>query len=305
MSKCHGGAIMCTEPDMPPLPPPCEPPQVTRLSDTEWLDVLLDPATDVELGLASTHPITARRITNRRTPANRYTTNYLFFSPDAQILVQSPDRVRAVAPGTVVWFPPGVPYALYLHGDARGQTLYRFRFSVARGGALVSLWGREELVAGRGWYPQLVHRAMRELGMPDRYSPVAARSLLVELSTAVLRARRSTTEQGPRLTAGQLRELHAYLVRHIAHRLSPSDLATRAGLSPAYFTKVFVKTVGVSPRRWIMEQRIRHGAQLLLDTTARISEIAYWLGYDEPRLFTRQFTAVMGRSPRVYRGSRC
>lgn len=292
---------MYTESYMRHLPVPRHTPTVDRMSPEPWLQAFRDSAVDVRLGLAATHRIISRMVTRPRTAANTYTTNYLFYSPDADLRVQTTDGVSAAATGSVLWFPPGVPYSLYLHEEPTDQTLYRLRFTVVRRGRHLSPWQHHLCVPGCDWFPELAGRVMRELSMPDQYAGETHRALVTDLSVSLLRTMEDVRSRTGALPPGLLRRLHAYVQGRMSSRPSPADLAAVAGLSPAYFTKVFVKATGMAPRRWLVEQRVRHGACLLMDTPARVSEIAGWLGYDEPRLFTRQFTDVFGVGPRAYR----
>ncbi|MFA7345681.1 MAG: AraC family transcriptional regulator [Terrimicrobiaceae bacterium] len=83
--------------------------------------------------------------------------------------------------------------------------------------------------------------------------------------------------------------------------MSPGDLARLAGLSTDYFTRQFKHSFGVSPREWMVRQRLRQAAGLLAETDERISEIALRLGYPDVFLFSRQFKAGFGSSPQHWR----
>lgn len=292
---------MCTETDMGILPESLTAPSVSLVTGQRWLDVLCQPAVDVALGMVGVHPISSNRITRPRTPDDPYATHYLFSSPDAPVLLQTLHGVRVLSPGSLLWCPPGVPYSLYFKGKPKGQTLFRLRFTVLRKAVHLTPWSKEEVFPGCSWYPEFHRRFLQEFRVPAAHGNSLQRALLTELSVALLRVREETDETAGPITAAVLQQLHHYLLDHIADRPGPQDLAAVAGLSPGYFTKVFTRTQGLSPRRWILEQRIRHGAQLLAESAARVSEVAYWLGYDQPRLFTRQFRDVLGVTPTEYR----
>jgi AraC-like DNA-binding protein len=50
-----------------------------------------------------------------------------------------------------------------------------------------------------------------------------------------------------------------------------------------------------------MERRIRRAAALLVEDERPIGDVASALGYADLFLFSRQFSAVMGVAPRVWR----
>ena len=292
---------MYTESYIRELPAPSTGSDARRCTEAEWLRLIRSSDAAVAMGLASRHPLTSRQVTRARTSSNRYETNYLFYSPDAELLVQVPGGVSSVVPGSLVWFPPGTPYSLYASGDLAGKRLYRFRFTVAENGMQASPWNKEEVFPGLTWYPDFLDRVIREMAMPDCHTDEQNRALLLQFTVRLFRMRREASGEGAALSVGRLRDLHAYVMDHIGKRPAPSELAAVAGLSPAYFTRVFVKAMGMAPRRWILEQRIRYSTHLLLESSANVSEIAYSLGYDEPRLYTRQFASVYNMSPTEYR----
>jgi AraC-like DNA-binding protein len=95
----------------------------------------------------------------------------------------------------------------------------------------------------------------------------------------------------------------SYAEQHIAHRPTAPDLASTLDLTTYYFTRVFRRTFGRSPRAWLMRERMRRAADELVETSRSIKSVAYSLGYADLYLFSRQFRAAMGKSPRSYRRS--
>lgn len=80
-------------------------------------------------------------------------------------------------------------------------------------------------------------------------------------------------------------------------RLSLREAADLAGLSPAYFSRLFRSNTGLSFREFLMETRLARAYHLLAETTMTVSEIARALGYADEFLFSRQFRRRYGQSP--------
>lgn len=57
----------------------------------------------------------------------------------------------------------------------------------------------------------------------------------------------------------------------------------------------------LAPGEFIRSIRLKHACQMLLSTTNPISEIAYVLGFDDPKYFSRSFKAELKMSPTEYR----
>ena len=102
------------------------------------------------------------------------------------------------------------------------------------------------------------------------------------------------------LCSGQCAAVEQYAREH-GHRISPAELAATARLSLDYFRRAFVHTYGVTPATWLVRGRIFQSATMLLESNLTIREIADRNGYTDAFQFTRQFKAVMGVSPSVYR----
>ena len=83
-------------------------------------------------------------------------------------------------------------------------------------------------------------------------------------------------------------------------RPTPRDLAVELHLSADYFSRAFRRTFSVSPRRWLLNERIRLAAMLLAKPGLSVSEVAYQFGYRDVYLFSRQFKQVFGLSPRFF-----
>jgi AraC-like DNA-binding protein len=78
-------------------------------------------------------------------------------------------------------------------------------------------------------------------------------------------------------------------------------LAERHELSPTHFRRLWQRSVGVPPHRFLIEERLRHACRALVQTDAPIAEIAESHGFVDPLYFSRRFRAFSGESPSTYR----
>jgi len=148
---------------------------------------------------------------------------------------------------------------------------------------------------------ETVNSLLAELTQQFRWKPESIRSRLIQLSILFFR---NTKPLGKRraLTAQQQNAISRLLENTRPDRwLRPHDLAKAAGLSPDYFSRVFHYTHDVSPRQWLLRQRLSYAVVLLQETPLRVGEIAERLGYANIHLFSRQFSACFGRSPTHFR----
>lgn len=83
--------------------------------------------------------------------------------------------------------------------------------------------------------------------------------------------------------------------------MSLNDMAEMANFSPCYFNQVFRSIVGIPPSRYLTALRIDAAKRLLIDTTLRVIDICYEVGYNSLGTFSSRFTELVGISPQGFR----
>ncbi|MCC7518969.1 MAG: helix-turn-helix domain-containing protein [Verrucomicrobiae bacterium] len=82
-------------------------------------------------------------------------------------------------------------------------------------------------------------------------------------------------------------------------------LAAASHVSVDHFSREFRRLLGQTPRRYLLEARLRAAAAALLGEPARpIKEIAETSGYATVHAFSAAFKNALGRSPAAYRRAR-
>lgn len=78
-------------------------------------------------------------------------------------------------------------------------------------------------------------------------------------------------------------------------------MVSRSGLPPRTFTRRFRAATGYTPIEYVQTLRIEEAKQLLETGTARVDEIAFEVGYEDPNSFRRLFKRAVGITPARYR----
>lgn len=81
-------------------------------------------------------------------------------------------------------------------------------------------------------------------------------------------------------------------------------IARKCSLSRTHLTNRFQELTGFSPIQFVIRQRIKKAAELLLETSLSIKEISDACGYSDIFYFTRQFKSVERTTPGRYRSVR-
>jgi AraC-like DNA-binding protein len=91
------------------------------------------------------------------------------------------------------------------------------------------------------------------------------------------------------------------LRRDPAHPATLEEAAQLCHLSPAYFSRQFKRTLGVTYGDYVRTHRLHLAARRLLESDITVAELAYDLGFSTPSHFTAVFGRRFGVSPRAYR----
>jgi AraC family transcriptional regulator of arabinose operon len=102
-------------------------------------------------------------------------------------------------------------------------------------------------------------------------------------------------------TDDRMQIVQQYLRAHLSTSFSVDDLARLAGLSTSHFSATFKSTVGISVVEYVKRLRSARARELLITTEASVAEVGEAVGYSDAFYFSRQFRAVNGVSPTVFR----
>lgn len=124
------------------------------------------------------------------------------------------------------------------------------------------------------------------------------RNLLHTLLLPALAYRDRHADRLQRLTE----QAKAYVAAHFADEdISLSAVAAAVGLSPSYFSVVFSRATGETFIEHLTRVRVEKAMELLRMTPLSAAEVAYQVGYNNPRYFFAVFKKVTGRSPTEFR----
>ncbi|WP_432043115.1 GlxA family transcriptional regulator [Streptomyces cadmiisoli] len=85
--------------------------------------------------------------------------------------------------------------------------------------------------------------------------------------------------------------------------LTVDDLASHAKVSPRTLARRFANQLGVSPGRWLLQQRVEAARSLLEETDLPVETIAVRVGLSSSSNLRRRFQALVHTTPGAYRRS--
>ena len=93
----------------------------------------------------------------------------------------------------------------------------------------------------------------------------------------------------------------SYVEKNISRsNLSVEELSRELGMSRAHMYKKMLQITGKTPIEFIRIIRLKRAAQLLRVSQQNVSEIAYQLGFNNPKYFSRYFKEEFGVLPSAY-----
>ena len=134
--------------------------------------------------------------------------------------------------------------------------------------------------------PQLLHRTSR--------MRCAVIRLLLEIIDGS--QRHVSTATSPRMN-----EIIGLIREHPQENYALKDLARRVHVSLSHFKRIFKAEIGLSPREYILQQKIDAAKRLLAESDAPVTHIALDLGFVSSQYFATVFRRITGITPTAYR----
>ncbi|CAM1346120.1 AraC family transcriptional regulator [Tenacibaculum crassostreae] len=93
-----------------------------------------------------------------------------------------------------------------------------------------------------------------------------------------------------------------YLHTYFDSKITLEELSEVSGLSTYYLNRVFSKSIGIPPHKYLMNLRLNK-AQELLKLKNSVTEVGYMVGFFDQSHFTRNFKLFLGITPKQYQSS--
>jgi AraC-like DNA-binding protein len=99
-----------------------------------------------------------------------------------------------------------------------------------------------------------------------------------------------------------LKRVEEYIDAHLDSTLDVQELAALVPLSSFHFIRLFHQSVGLTPRKYVIQSRVMRARDLLSTTDLPLTEIALATGFSDQSHFSRRFHELVGVPPRAFRG---
>ncbi|AXT58941.1 AraC family transcriptional regulator [Aquimarina sp. AD10] len=100
---------------------------------------------------------------------------------------------------------------------------------------------------------------------------------------------------------GRIREVYEIIQDRYHASISTREVAQKIGMTESSFCRFFVKSTGKTFKQVLTEIRIQNACNLLVNTDATITTIAFDCGFNSVSLFNRLFKRNIDETPNRYR----
>ena len=143
------------------------------------------------------------------------------------------------------------------------------------------------------------------LSYPDQANPLFVEHVLLAVGVHVAQTYGGMRPMSRPVRGGlapwQERRARETLRASIKRSVTLKEVAQECGLSVGYFSHAFRRTLGVSPHKWLIEQRVVLSKEKMRDDRLSLSDVAMECGFSDQSHLTRAFRQTVGVSPGVWR----
>jgi AraC-like DNA-binding protein len=213
---------------------------------------------------------------------------------DGRGAIELAGRRRELRPGVCAVFEPGdAPRAT--HDPHRRLLVFGMHFDIAadteKAAAPNPRWGE---VMDREFLGVLARTSDAAYRRGDSLGGHQAELCLEQLVALIWEA---VQHPGRSVADAPVDEIARQLRQDPGRDWTVAEMASRALLSRAQFTRRFVAQFGMSPAQYLIQARIDRAHQLLTESGMTVTETAAALGYTDVPYFSRQYKQRTGRTP--------
>lgn len=151
-------------------------------------------------------------------------------------------------------------------------------------------------------------RIFAELSRNGTPETLYVESLTMKLAEMLLLRHSSASQAAKKmpssgLTRRQAQHVLEYVESNLSGELSLIELARIAGLSLHHFARMFRRTLGLAPYRYVLERRVERAKRMLRSREASLVEIGLGVGFYSHSHFASTFRRMVGVTPTEFRAS--
>lgn len=140
--------------------------------------------------------------------------------------------------------------------------------------------------------------AIVRLSEEDNENPYKLIGLLYEFLGALVTEKPKTVSMADEYVKAAISYIHTFFYHT---NINVEDISDYVGIDRSYLYRLFKGKMGVSPKKYIMEYKLKTAAKLLKETSLSVGQVALSVGFDDQLYFSTAFRSFFGVAPTKYR----
>lgn len=103
------------------------------------------------------------------------------------------------------------------------------------------------------------------------------------------------------LSQAQQRKVIDFIMANLDRKMGLEEISKQIEMSPYHFCRLFKQFTGITPYKYVRQQRIKRAKQLLKQKQFSIVDVAWSYGFSSQSSFTVAFRQIVGVTPGQYR----
>lgn len=149
------------------------------------------------------------------------------------------------------------------------------------------------------WFCEITRKINLERKSVREWAKLHMQTLLTELIASMMVKHHSSITTDIRNNA--LQNAMKYINQHYKEDITRSDVAEYAFISEDYLTRLFKTHLNTTFKQFLINRRIHHARNLLVNTTLSVSDISIKCGFNSSTYFIDCFKRSVGMTPRMFR----
>lgn len=138
--------------------------------------------------------------------------------------------------------------------------------------------------------------------LAESLAKVLALHLLRQHSSLGRRSARKLEREGGAFSKRAIGRATDYVNDNLSRKITLTELAGTARMSPFHFARSFKAATGLSPHQYVIQKRVERASRLLAGTDLSVSEVAAAVGFANRGHLAAHVRRLLGVSPKDLRG---
>ena len=148
----------------------------------------------------------------------------------------------------------------------------------------------------------LLHKCIKYYAENTSAGQAMCISVLFEiLATIDTKTRQSFLPRPDSMSHYYISKANAIIEKHFSEKLTQTEIAKELGISTSYFSYLYKASTGVTFSDHLLQVRMNHAQELLMDPNLPTSRVAQMTGFGEESYFRKKFRQYFDMNIREYR----